>query len=276
MTRTPIGRFAGASMLALALAAPVTLSPILVGPAHAFFGFGRIVYDPSNYAQNVLTAARTLEQINNQIQQLQNEAQMLINQARNLASLHYSSLHAAAAECRRTQVLQQAQEQSTSTWARIDHRRFSACANRAMSRYSAAERSSFVRMQGPQLLGNHRPQSAGQLCAFQGRSRTSENIDTNTRRTCPRCVGQSQKANRCPAGDAGGQKQILGPCHRKQLLGTMDRGFIVRQWQRAEALIERGDAGTAAKQGRCPAERFLHAGRGLTSPGNAGMFKAPN
>lgn len=46
-----------------------------------------IVLDPTNLAQNTLTAIRTLEQINNQIRQLQNEAQMLMNQARNLASL---------------------------------------------------------------------------------------------------------------------------------------------------------------------------------------------
>jgi P-type conjugative transfer protein TrbJ len=51
-----------------------------------------IVFDPNNYAQNVLTAARELQQINNQITSLQNQAQMLINQAKNLASLPYSSL----------------------------------------------------------------------------------------------------------------------------------------------------------------------------------------
>src|SRR3546814_6251044 len=40
-----------------------------------------VVFDPSNYGQNILTAARTLEQINNQIRMLQNQAQSLINQA---------------------------------------------------------------------------------------------------------------------------------------------------------------------------------------------------
>ncbi|MCW4460814.1 P-type conjugative transfer protein TrbJ [Sphingomonas sp. BT-65] len=45
------------------------------------------VFDASNYAQNILTAARTLTMINNQVQQLQNDAQSLINQARNLTSL---------------------------------------------------------------------------------------------------------------------------------------------------------------------------------------------
>jgi P-type conjugative transfer protein TrbJ len=43
-----------------------------------------VVYDPSNYAQNVLQAARALQQINNQITSLQNQTQMLLNQARNL------------------------------------------------------------------------------------------------------------------------------------------------------------------------------------------------
>ncbi len=50
------------------------------------------VFDPSNYSQNVLTAARALQQVNNQIVSLQNEAQMLINEARNLVSLPYSAL----------------------------------------------------------------------------------------------------------------------------------------------------------------------------------------
>jgi type IV secretion system protein TrbJ len=63
------------------------------------------VFDPSNYSQNVLTAARALQQVNNQIASLQNEAQMLINQARNLASLPYSSLQQLQQSTRRTQQL---------------------------------------------------------------------------------------------------------------------------------------------------------------------------
>lgn len=51
------------------------------------------VFDASNLVQNTLTAARTLQQINNQVQQLQNEVVMLSNQARNLTSLNYSSLN---------------------------------------------------------------------------------------------------------------------------------------------------------------------------------------
>ena len=83
---------AGAVMLSLALAA---------APAHAQW----TVFDPSNFSQNVLTAARTLQQINNQITSLQNEAQGLINQARNLANLPYSSLQALEQNIARTQQL---------------------------------------------------------------------------------------------------------------------------------------------------------------------------
>ena len=68
------------------------------------------VFDPSNYSQNLLTAARTLQQVNNQILSLQNEAQMLINQARHLTSLPYSSLQQLQQSIGRTrQLLGQAQ-----------------------------------------------------------------------------------------------------------------------------------------------------------------------
>ena len=53
-------------------------------PAHAFFGLGNIVLDPTNLAQNVATATNTVRQINNQIEQLQNEAQMILNQVEDL------------------------------------------------------------------------------------------------------------------------------------------------------------------------------------------------
>lgn len=52
------------------------------------------VYDPTNFSQNVLTAARTLQQINNQIRSLQNEATMLVNQAKNLSTVSFPELQA--------------------------------------------------------------------------------------------------------------------------------------------------------------------------------------
>ncbi|MCW8309207.1 P-type conjugative transfer protein TrbJ [Acidiphilium sp. PA] len=50
------------------------------------------VIDVSNLTQNVLTAARTLEEVNNQLTQLQQGISMLENQSRNLTSLPFSVL----------------------------------------------------------------------------------------------------------------------------------------------------------------------------------------
>jgi P-type conjugative transfer protein TrbJ len=69
-------------LLAVAAAALIGVMPV----AQAQW----VVIDPTNLAQNILTAAHTLEQINNQIKQLQNEAQSLMNEARNLASLPFN------------------------------------------------------------------------------------------------------------------------------------------------------------------------------------------
>jgi type IV secretion system protein TrbJ len=71
--------------LGLTLAVPAT-------PAHA--QFGGVVFDPSNYAQNILTAARTLQAVNQQIQQLQNEAQMLVNMGKNLSRIDFPHIDA--------------------------------------------------------------------------------------------------------------------------------------------------------------------------------------
>jgi P-type conjugative transfer protein TrbJ len=67
------------------LFAPAALAIVIVAAAPA--GAQGIVFDPSNYSQNILTAARSLTQINNQIRSLENEARLLINSARNVATL---------------------------------------------------------------------------------------------------------------------------------------------------------------------------------------------
>ena len=85
----------------LAAAVGVLSLALATVPAHAQW----TVFDPSNFSQNVLTAARTLQQINNQITSLQNEAQMLINQARNLANLPLSTLQQLEQNVQRTQQL---------------------------------------------------------------------------------------------------------------------------------------------------------------------------
>ena len=91
---------------ALASVAALSLSLALGSPSRAQY----VVYDPSNYAQNVLTAARELQQVNNQIQQIENQTQSLVNQAKNLASMPYSMVSTISGQIQRTeQLLAQAQ-----------------------------------------------------------------------------------------------------------------------------------------------------------------------
>ena len=73
-----------------------------LSPLAALLSFGLLAFqpasaltviDPTNLAQNTLTAVRTLEVVNNQVSQLQNETQMLLNQGRHLATLDYNVIN---------------------------------------------------------------------------------------------------------------------------------------------------------------------------------------
>lgn len=89
----------------VALTTALSLAIIAGSATPAAAQFGGIVFDPSNYAQNVVTAANSLTQINNQITQIENQAQSLVNQARNLAALPVSTLNALQSQVQRTQSL---------------------------------------------------------------------------------------------------------------------------------------------------------------------------
>lgn len=97
MPAFPVRKYMTASLLGIAAASAGLVGTMLPSaPARAI-----VVFDPSNYSQNVLTAARTLQQINNQIRSLQNQAQSLINQAKNLTTIGFPEIQAI------TQTLQQ-------------------------------------------------------------------------------------------------------------------------------------------------------------------------
>ncbi len=86
-------------------AAMLTTSFLATPPAEAI-----IVFDPSNFVENSLTAARSLEEINNQLLQLQNEAVMLANEAKNLTTLPFNIVgQLQAALSLTTQLISQAQ-----------------------------------------------------------------------------------------------------------------------------------------------------------------------
>jgi P-type conjugative transfer protein TrbJ len=237
-----------ATMLA---AAPLALSPMVATPAHAI-----IVFDPSNYAQNVLTAARTLEQITHQITSLQNEAQMLINQAKNLASLPYNALQHLQQNVQRTQQLLQQAQGIAFNVQQIDQMFSQKYGNVSMS------------ASNQQLVASARDRWKTTVGGLQDAMRVQagvvSNIDTN-RTQMSALVSQSQGATGAlQAAQAGNQILAL------QSQQLSDLVALLASNGRATALTE-ADRATAAEQGREQRRRFLTPGSGY-QPGNAQMF----
>ncbi|OQM76724.1 P-type conjugative transfer protein TrbJ [Manganibacter manganicus] len=245
-------RLCGASALALALAAPLGMSPFMASPAHAW----RIVFDPSNYAENVLTAARTLEQINNQIVQLQNEAQMLINQARNLASLPFSTLQQLQQSVQRTQQLLSEAQNIAFDVQQID-RMF-------QQQYGAMDPGT---SEG-QLIADARARWQNTVGGLQDAMRVQAGVVGNIdqqRAQLAALVGESQGATGAlQAAQAGNQLLAL------QAQQIADLTAVIAANGRAEALTQ-AERAAAAEQGRVQRERFLTPGGGY-QPGNARMF----
>jgi len=237
------------------LAVPLAISPMLVTPAHAF-----VVFDPSNYAQNVLTAARTLEQINNQITSLQNEATMLINQAKNLASLPFSSLQQLQQNVQKTQALLSQAQNIAFDVLQIDQM--------FQGQYGTASMSAT----DAQLVAGARDRWQNTVGGLQDAMRMQAgvvgNIDTN-RTQMSNLVTQSQGATGAlQATQAGNQLLALQSQQLSDLVALLAANG------RADALTE-AERAAAAEQGREQRRRFLTPGSGY-APGNAQMFNNGN
>ncbi|MGN7712618.1 P-type conjugative transfer protein TrbJ [Agrobacterium radiobacter] len=246
-------RHSRAALLAasiLALSGPASL--VLAPPASAAW----IVYDPTNYVQNVLSAARALEQINNQITSLQNEAQMLINQARNLASLPYSSLQQIQQSVQRTQQLLSQAQNIAFDVGQIDQAFQSKYANVSLSATDA------------QLVADAKERWRNSVGGLQDAMRVQAtvvgNIDTN-RTEMSQLVGQSQSATGAlQAAQAGNQLLAL------QSQQLSDLTALLAANGRSTALTE-AERAAAAEQGRVQRQRFLTPGSGYQA-GSAKMF----
>ncbi|MBN9235591.1 MULTISPECIES: P-type conjugative transfer protein TrbJ [Phyllobacteriaceae] len=244
---------ARAQLLAVAvLTAPLALSPVLAPQAHAW----RLVFDPSNYAQNVLTAARSLEQISHQITSLQNEAQMLMNQARNLASLPFSALQQLQKATQRTQQLLQQAHNIAFDVQQIDQA--------FRQQYGEASMSATDQRLVADARSRWRNTVGGLQDAMRVQASVVGNIDAN-RTQMSELVGQSQGATGAlQAAQAGNQLLALQSQQLSDLVALLAANG------RAGALTE-AERAAAVTQGREQRRRFLAPGSGY-QPGNAQMF----
>jgi P-type conjugative transfer protein TrbJ len=216
-----------------------------------------IVFDPTNYSQNVITAARALEQVNNQIQSLENEAKMLTNQAKNLASLPYSSLTQLQQSISQTeQLLSQAQRIAYSVSA-IDQ----AFRQTYPQSFSGSTSST-------QLVAGAQTRWQNSLSGFQDAMRVQagavQNLDA-TRSQINALVSSSQSASGALQAAQSGN-QLIG----LQTTQLADLTAVMAAIARAQSLE---GARTVANQAQAQQQltNFMNYGAGY-QPGSAQMF----
>ena len=215
------------------------------------------VFDPSNYAQNALTAARELQQVNNEIRMLQNQATSLINQARNLASLPYSALSQLQQSILQTQqLLGQAQRIAYSV-ANIDQ----AFALHYPLAYSGGSSSQL-------LLADAETRWQNARASFQDALRVQAGVVTNldsTRTQVVALVAASQgSTGALQAAQSGNQLVALQTKQLTDLTATMT------SIARAQSLAAARELETQA-QAQAQMQNFLDYGTGY-QPGSAQMF----
>ena len=235
----------------------ITLAAVVVIAGAALPATAQMtVFDPSNYSQNLLTAARTLQQVNNQILSLQNEAQMLINQARNLTSLPYSSLQQLQQSIGRTrQLLSQAQNIAYDV-QQID-RAFS-------TTYAPASASQSAQALIANAQARWQNSVAGLQDALRVQATVVGNLDTN-RSEMSALVDASQGAvGALEAAQAGNQLLAL----QAQQLADLTAAFAAQG--RAQSL-EAAARVAAQDQAREQLRRFLAPNQGY-QPSTVRMF----
>src|SRR5258708_15793400 len=192
-------RFAVASVMAFAMFVCPKQAPAQL-----------VVFDPNNYAQNVLTAARALQQINNQIVSLQNQAQMLINQAKNLATLPFSSLLQLEQSILRTQQLLAQAQRIAYDIQQID---------RAFSTTYASASSNSLSNQA--LIANAQTRWQNAMAGVQDAMRTQAtvvgNLDTNRAQMSALVTSSQGATGALHASQAGNQLQALQAQQRADL-----------------------------------------------------------
>ena len=227
----------------LAFAASLTLAPL--APANAL-----AVFDGANYSQNLLTAVRTLQMINNQIKQLGNEAQMLVNMAKHLERLDYSSAVQIRTALARINVLMQRAEglvydvaQIESEYARLYPVDFAAALSTDDLVRDARQRWDYSRKAFAHAL---------QIQAQVVNAVESDGL------TLDRLIAESQGAiGSLQAQQAGNQLVALAA---KQQLQTQE--LLAAQY-RAEAM-ERARQVVAEEEARARFDRFIGDGRAYT------------
>ena len=234
--------------IALAAASPLALA-LPASPAAAI-----PVFDATNYAQNLLQAARALEQINHQIQSLHNEAAMLQNMARNLERIDFPQLERLGSAMQR---IDQLMGQAQGVDFRIDQ-----LDERIREIFPGAVEGVLGR---DQRVVQARARLDAAMGGFRQAMGVQAQVVENVREDAGllrELVGRSQNAiGSLQVSQAANQLLALSINQQFQLQSLMAAEF-------REASIERARRAQAEADGRAATRRFLGTGRAYTPAGN--------
>lgn len=227
--------------MALRTSLAITAALLFATPAGAM-----PVFDTANHAQNMLQAARALEQITNQVRSLQNEAQMLAGMAKNLSRVGFPELDRIRSSLG---AIDQLMGEARAIGFKLDalDERFASLFPGAGSGVGAAEGA---RARFAAAMDSYRHTMAVQ-------ARVAETIAEDAG-TLADLVARSQGAEgSLQAQQAANQLMALAAKQQMQLEGLMAAEFRSQAIDRARRL-------QAEQDGREATRRFLGEGRAYT------------
>jgi P-type conjugative transfer protein TrbJ len=226
-----------AAATALGIGGALAIAP---APANAA---GMPVFDVTNYAQNLLQAARALDQINNQVKSLQNEASMLQNMATNLKTIDFPQL-----------------QRLTSAMQQID--RLMGQAEGIQFKVSGLDqqiRTLFPGALGQALTGEQRvSQARARLDAATAsyrqamgvQAQVAENVRDDAGTLAELAAASQSAAGALQVGQAANQLLALSVKQQLQLQNLMASEY-------REAALDRARRAQAEEDGRATTRRFL-------------------
>ena len=237
--KTLSAAFGFVAVTALSLGATVALP---VTPAAAQIP----VIDTTNYAQNLLQAARALEQINNQVKSLQNEASMLEGMAKNLKTIPFPQLQRITSAMRQIdQLMSQAQGIQFKV-AGLDQQIKSLFPGALAQALTGDQRVAQARAQLDAATAAYRQ-------AMSVQAQVAENVAADAGTLGELATSSQGAVGSLQVSQAANQLLALSVKQQLQLQNLMASEY-------REAALERARAAQAEEDGRATTRRFLDGG----------------
>lgn len=201
------------------------------------------VFDGTNYTQNLLQAARALNQINNQVKSLQNEASMLQDMATNLKTIDFPQLQRITSAMRQIDLLMEKAQGIQFKVAGLDQQVQKLFPGALKQALTSDQRIALARAQLDAATAAYRQSMTVQ-------AQVAQNVQQDAGMLGELAATSQAAAGSLQVGQAANQLLALGVKQQLQLQNLMASEY-------REAAIERGRRAQAEEDGRAATRRFL-------------------